>query len=48
MRERGVREAVRAILCKLCKLRYNMPAKDIYRCDKCGLCRVGKGVGHDN
>lgn len=34
--------------CAKCKFWDNTPGKDIYHCDKCGLCRVGKGLGHDN
>ncbi len=34
--------------CKYCKFWDNTPNKDIYHCDKCRLCRVGKGLGRDN
>lgn len=34
--------------CAICKFYDNTPDKDIYHCDKCKICRVGKGIGHDN
>lgn len=34
--------------CEKCKFYDNTPGKDIYHCDKCTICRVGKGIGHDN
>ena len=34
--------------CSICKLYDNTPGKDIYHCDKCGHCRIGKGIGIDN
>lgn len=34
--------------CPKCKFYDNTPGKDIYHCDKCGICRVGKGIGFDN
>lgn len=33
--------------CDVCKLWNDDPAKPIYHCDKCGICRVGNGVGRD-
>lgn len=34
--------------CATCKLYDNTPGKDIYHCDKCKICRVGKGPDIDN
>lgn len=34
--------------CPICKFYDDTPGKDIYHCDKCGICRVGKGLGIDN
>jgi len=34
--------------CGLCKLWTDARDTPIYHCDKCGLCRVGKGLGVDN
>jgi len=33
--------------CLKCKLYDNDPTKDIYHCDKCGICRLGLGLGKD-
>lgn len=33
--------------CEKCKLYDNDDAKDIYHCDKCGICRLGLGLGLD-
>ena len=33
--------------CAICKLWDNDPQKNIYHCDDCGICRVGKGLGKD-
>jgi uncharacterized CHY-type Zn-finger protein len=33
--------------CPICKLWSNDPAKSIYHCDDCGICRVGEGLGKD-
>lgn len=33
--------------CEKCKLWEDDPEKPIYHCDKCGLCRIGKGLGID-
>lgn len=33
--------------CEVCKLWDNDKEKHIYHCDKCGLCRVGEGLGID-
>jgi hypothetical protein len=37
-----------AYFCKVCVFYDDTPGKDIYHCHKCGLCRVGKGLGVDN
>jgi hypothetical protein len=42
----GVRFA--AYVCGICVFYDDAPGKDIYHCDRCGLCRVGKGLGVDN
>ncbi|CAN8073230.1 unnamed protein product [Agarophyton chilense] len=34
--------------CAICKFYDDTPDKDIYHCHKCKICRVGKGIGHDN
>lgn len=34
--------------CKECKLWSSNPDINVYHCDKCGLCRLGKGLGIDN
>ena len=34
--------------CKVCKFFDSTPGKSIYHCDKCGICRLGKGLGIDN
>lgn len=34
--------------CEVCKFFDSTPEKDIYHCDKCGICRLGKGLGIDN
>lgn len=33
--------------CKICVLYDNDPTKDIYHCDKCGICRLGLGLDKD-
>ncbi|EXJ86102.1 hypothetical protein A1O1_06471 [Capronia coronata CBS 617.96] len=33
--------------CPVCKLWNNDPAKSIYHCDDCGICRLGEGLGKD-
>ncbi|SGZ51971.1 CIC11C00000004757 [Sungouiella intermedia] len=33
--------------CSKCVLYDNDPAKDIYHCDKCGICRLGLGLSKD-
>ncbi|KIX04904.1 uncharacterized protein Z518_05775 [Rhinocladiella mackenziei CBS 650.93] len=33
--------------CPICKLWNNDPAKSIYHCDDCGICRLGEGLGKD-
>ncbi|KAI1630150.1 ring finger and CHY zinc finger domain-containing protein 1 [Exophiala viscosa] len=33
--------------CAVCKLWSNDPAKSIYHCDDCGICRIGEGLGKD-
>ena len=33
--------------CDICKLWDSNPDRSIYHCDKCGLCRVGRGLGED-
>lgn len=34
--------------CAKCKFYDGSPGKNIYHCDHCRICRVGKGLGHDN
>lgn len=34
--------------CAKCKFYDDMPGKKIYHCDKCKICRIGKGLGIDN
>mmetsp|Transcript_8705 Transcript_8705/g.21690 ORF Transcript_8705/g.21690 Transcript_8705/m.21690 type:complete len:371 (+) Transcript_8705:446-1558(+) len=34
--------------CGTCNFYDDTPDKDIYHCDGCGICRVGKGIGIDN
>lgn len=33
--------------CEVCRLWDNHPEKSIYHCDKCGICRLGKGLDQD-
>ena len=33
--------------CPICVLYDNDESKDIYHCDKCGICRLGLGLGQD-
>ncbi|KAI3649527.1 hypothetical protein MP228_005159 [Amoeboaphelidium protococcarum] len=33
--------------CDVCKFWNNDPNQSIYHCDKCGLCRIGRGLGID-
>ncbi|KXJ97167.1 hypothetical protein Micbo1qcDRAFT_130095 [Microdochium bolleyi] len=33
--------------CAVCKLWNNDPDKNVYHCDDCGICRVGRGIGKD-
>mmetsp|Transcript_6045 Transcript_6045/g.12819 ORF Transcript_6045/g.12819 Transcript_6045/m.12819 type:complete len:372 (+) Transcript_6045:783-1898(+) len=37
-----------AYFCRTCRFYDDTPGKKIYHCDKCGICRVGEGVGIDN
>ncbi|KAI8048181.1 zinc-ribbon-domain-containing protein [Syncephalis plumigaleata] len=41
----GVRVA--RYYCDTCKLWDDNPSRSIYHCDKCGICRLGQGLGHD-
>lgn len=34
--------------CNICKFYDDTEGKEAYHCDKCGICRVGKGLGIDN
>lgn len=34
--------------CNICKFYDDRPGRCAYHCDKCGICRVGKGIGIDN
>lgn len=34
--------------CASCKFYENTPGRNVYHCDKCGLCRRGMGLGIDN
>lgn len=36
-----------AYYCDVCKLWDDDPAKPIYHCDDCGICRIGRGLGQD-
>lgn len=36
-----------AYFCSVCKLFDNDPTKNIYHCDKCGICRLGLGLNQD-
>ncbi|OAD80342.1 hypothetical protein PHYBLDRAFT_99199, partial [Phycomyces blakesleeanus NRRL 1555(-)] len=40
-------EQMAAYYCDKCKLWDNIPNKEIYHCDDCGICRRGKGLGED-
>jgi hypothetical protein len=33
--------------CDTCKLWDDNPNRSIYHCDKCGICRIGQGLGQD-
>lgn len=33
--------------CEVCKFHDDDPSKDIYHCDKCKICRIGKGLDID-
>ncbi|RKP07858.1 hypothetical protein THASP1DRAFT_16466 [Thamnocephalis sphaerospora] len=33
--------------CDVCKFWDNSPMRSLYHCAKCGICRVGKGIGYD-
>ncbi|KAI9594588.1 zinc-ribbon-domain-containing protein [Syncephalis fuscata] len=33
--------------CNTCKLWDDNTDRSIYHCDKCGICRLGRGLGHD-
>ncbi|RYP52375.1 hypothetical protein DL769_010687 [Monosporascus sp. CRB-8-3] len=33
--------------CSICKLWNDDPDKNIYHCDDCGICRIGRGIGKD-
>lgn len=41
-------ESFARYFCGICKFFDNDPNKSIYHCDKCNICRVGKGLGIDN
>lgn len=34
--------------CNYCKFYEDAPGKDIYHCNRCKICRLGKGLGIDN
>lgn len=34
--------------CNICKFYENTPHRRVYHCDKCGICRRGRGLGIDN
>ncbi|KAF9404412.1 hypothetical protein BGZ94_004194 [Podila epigama] len=36
-----------AYYCDICKLWDDDPAKPIYHCGDCGICRIGRGLGQD-
>ncbi|KAI9025760.1 zinc-ribbon-domain-containing protein, partial [Phycomyces nitens] len=40
-------EQMATYYCDKCKLWDNIPNKEIYHCDDCGICRRGKGLGED-
>ena len=40
-------ETMGEYFCEICKLWESNPDKHIYHCDKCGLCRLGQGIGID-
>lgn len=40
-------EELAIYFCSKCVLYDNDPAKDIYHCDKCGICRLGLGLSKD-
>ncbi|SCU92098.1 LAFA_0F07998g1_1 [Lachancea sp. 'fantastica'] len=40
-------EEMAMYFCEECKLFDNDETKDIYHCDKCGICRLGLGLGID-
>lgn len=41
------KEELANYFCRKCVLYDNDPNKDIYHCDKCGICRLGLGLGRD-
>lgn len=43
----GCHQEVARYYCDKCKLWDDDPAKSIYHCDDCGICRQGKGLGDD-
>lgn len=43
----GCHQQMGSYYCSKCKLINNDPAKSIFHCDKCGICRIGKGLGID-
>ncbi|ORZ07856.1 zinc-ribbon-domain-containing protein [Absidia repens] len=43
----GCQEQVAHYFCSKCKLWDDDPAKSIYHCDDCGICRQGQGLGKD-
>lgn len=43
----GCQQLLGRYYCDVCKLWDSDPKKNIYHCDKCGICRIGKGLGQD-
>ncbi|RKP06574.1 zinc-ribbon-domain-containing protein, partial [Thamnocephalis sphaerospora] len=41
------RARVASYYCETCKLWDDNPGRSIYHCDKCGICRLGQGLGQD-
>lgn len=44
---RECKQVLARYYCDLCKLWDDDPNKASYHCDKCGLCRSGRGLGDD-
>ncbi|ERF75638.1 hypothetical protein EPUS_04618 [Endocarpon pusillum Z07020] len=44
---KGCGEQASCYYCSVCKLWNNDPAKSIYHCEDCGICRLGEGLGKD-